>query len=63
MIRYLIRWENFVVYSISEYSNSGILYINDDFLITASLESAKVGLSSLGIDTTMIDEEIEKSNL
>lgn len=58
MKRYLIRWENFAVYAITAYSDSGITYINDDFLITASLESAKIGLEAIGISCDMIDNEI-----
>ncbi|UKJ09069.1 hypothetical protein [Solitalea lacus] len=58
MNRYLIRWANFSVYSISAAPTSGITYVADDILIAADLLAAKIGLTALGIDCTKIDEEI-----
>ena len=60
---YLIRWEELKVYSITAFPKSGITYIAGEFLVAESLEKANVSLSALGIDCTMIVEEISNPSV
>ena len=63
MNRYLIRWEELKVYSITAFLQSGITYVVGDFLVTERLENANVSLSALGVDCTMIVEEISNPSI
>lgn len=63
MNRYLIRWEELKVYSITAFPQTGITYVVGDFLVTESLENANVSLSTLGVDCTMIVEEISNPSV
>ena len=63
MKKYLIRWENSEVYSITSFPAQGITYIVGDFLVTERLENANVSLSALGVDCTMIVEEISNPSV
>lgn len=63
MNKYLIRWEELKVHSITAFLQSGITYVVGDFLVTERLENANVSLSALGVDCTMIVEEISNPSV
>lgn len=51
------------MYSITAFPQSGITYVVGDFLVTERLENANVSLSALGVDCTMIVEEISNPSV
>ena len=62
-MKYLIQWQNSEVYSLSQFSSTGITYIASDFLVTSDLVAAKTGLEALGINCLLIENEINNPSI
>ena len=57
-MKYLIQWQNLEVYSLNQFSETGITYIATDFLVTSDLVAAKTRLDALGINCKLIDDKL-----
>lgn len=62
-MKYLIRWENNIISSITPFSKFGITYLSGDFLVTSNLPNAKKSLEALNIDCSLIDDEINNPSI
>jgi hypothetical protein len=60
MNRYLVRFENMAVFSVTELSEGVLLAISGNHVVDENLETIKTSLDIAGIDTTKIDEYKEQ---